>query len=81
MCHSLSDESVHAATVLSSWCKFPDAIPQDEIEVAFQDKSKHPKAKESIASTSDMIQVDSDWLFRYLFHSFAQEIWGTCRYL
>src|SRR5882724_3923671 len=60
MCHSLSSESVHAATVLGSWCQFPDAIPWDEIEVAFRDKSKHPKAKESFASTSEMIQVDSD---------------------
>jgi len=60
MCHSLSNESVCAAMVLGSWCQFPDAIPWDEIEVAFRDKSKCPKAKESIASTSDMIQVDSD---------------------
>jgi len=59
MHHSLSDESVHAATVLGSWCQFPDAIPWDEIEAAFWGKSKCPKGKE-VASTSDMVQVDSD---------------------
>ena len=59
MCHSLSYESVHAATVLGSWCQFPDAIPWDKIEAAFKGKSKCPKGKE-VASTSDMVQVASD---------------------
>ena len=35
MCHALSDESVHAATVLGSWCSLPDIIPQEEIMIAF----------------------------------------------
>lgn len=43
MRHSLSDESTRAATVLSSWCDFPIAIPRDEIISVFRDKSRRPK--------------------------------------
>jgi hypothetical protein len=60
MRHSLSDESVSAATVLGSWCQFPGAIPWDEIEAAFRDKSKRPKRKEPAAGTSDVLQIDLD---------------------
>jgi hypothetical protein len=60
MCHSLSDESVRAATVLGSWCPFPDTIPRDEIEASFRDKAKRPKVKESTTSASDVIAVDSE---------------------
>ena len=60
MCHSLSDESVRAATVVGSWCPFPDAIPQDDIEAVFHDKSKCPKGKEPVVTTSDAIPVDSE---------------------
>ena len=45
MRHSLSDESTRAATVLSSWCDFPSAIPQEQIISMFRDKSKRPKGK------------------------------------
>ena len=50
MRHSLSDESTWAATVLSSWCDFPSAIPREEIIATFRDKSKRPKGrgKESV---------------------------------
>jgi hypothetical protein len=63
MRHSLSDESVRAATVLSSWCSLAGAIPREEIVTAFRDKSKRPKGKEpAVASTpaSDNIVIDSD---------------------
>jgi hypothetical protein len=43
MRHSLSDESTRAATVLSSWCHFPPAIPHNDIIANFRDKSKRPK--------------------------------------
>jgi hypothetical protein len=52
MRHSLSDESVRAATVLGSWCSIPDAIPRDKIVSVFRDKAKHPKGKEPVASVS-----------------------------
>jgi hypothetical protein len=42
MCHSLSDESTRAATVLGSWAaSFPDLIPRSDIVSVFKDKSKH----------------------------------------
>jgi len=57
MCHSLSDESVVQLQYLGSWCQFPDAHPWDEIDEWPFETNQHPKAKESIAITSDMIQV------------------------
>lgn len=53
MRHSLSDESTRAATVLSSWCEFPSAIPRDEIISTFKDKSKRPKGSGNIVLESD----------------------------
>ena len=61
MRHSLSDESTRAATVLSSWCDFPSAIPHDDIITNFRDKSKRPKGgkgkeiaeREAISSESE----------------------------
>jgi hypothetical protein len=53
MRHSLSDESTRAATVLSSWCKFPSAIPHDEIISTFKDKSKRPKGNGKYVLKSD----------------------------
>ncbi|KAF8591399.1 hypothetical protein K439DRAFT_1327195, partial [Ramaria rubella] len=38
MCHSLSDESTRAATVLSSWVMVEGLIPQAEIIEAFKEK-------------------------------------------
>jgi hypothetical protein len=40
MQHSLSDESMQAATVLGSWCSLPGAIPCDEIITVFKEKNK-----------------------------------------
>jgi hypothetical protein len=63
MRHSLSDESVRAATVLGSWCSLPDAIPREEIIMVFRDKSKRAKGKQPAAAStpaSDHIVVDSD---------------------
>ena len=45
MRHSLSDESVRAATVLGDWCNFPGIIPREEIMEKFKDKSKRTKGK------------------------------------
>jgi hypothetical protein len=64
MHHSLSDESTRAATVLSSWCDFPSAIPCEEIIATFRDKSKRPKGmgKESVnaGEVPDVIMDDLD---------------------
>ena len=64
MRHSLSDESTRAATVLSSWCDFPSAIPREQVISVFRDKSKRPKGKgKEIADTEeniDTIAVDSE---------------------
>jgi len=59
MCHSLSDESTRAATVLSSWCDFPPAIPHDEIIPTFRDKSKWPKGEKD-KEVSEFEAVTSD---------------------
>jgi hypothetical protein len=64
MRHSLSDESTRAATVLSSWCDFPSAVPREEIISIFRDKSKRPKGKGKEVADAEgnagAIQVDSD---------------------
>ena len=61
MRHSLSDESTRAATVLSSWCDFPPAIPRDEIIVTFKDKSKRPKGgKGKEVSEAEVVTIDVD---------------------
>ncbi len=62
MRHALSDESTRAATVLGSWCTFPDAIPQDEIIAAFKEKSKRLKGRQtahlSCLPEPDFVDVD-----------------------
>ena len=64
MRHSLSDESTRAATVLSSWCNFPSAIPREQIISIFCDKSERPKGKGKEVADAEgnasAIQVDSD---------------------
>ncbi|KIM91753.1 hypothetical protein PILCRDRAFT_83832 [Piloderma croceum F 1598] len=61
MCHSLSDESTRAATVLSSWCDFPPAIPHDEIIATFRDKNKRPKGeKDKEVSEFEVVTSDVD---------------------
>lgn len=39
MRHTLLDKSTRAATVLRSWCTFPDLVPCGEIVSEFKDKS------------------------------------------
>lgn len=70
MRHSLSDESVCVATVLGSWCGFPDVIPHDDIIAAFQDKGKRPKDKgrdtgEAAEDTHNFEQTDFENLYIY----------------
>ena len=64
MRHSLSDESTRAATVLSSWCDCPSAIPREQIISIFRDKSKRPKGKGKevvdAEGSAGAIQVDLD---------------------
>lgn len=55
MQHSLSDESTRAATVLSSWCNFPIAIPRDEIISVFRDKSRRPKGGKGKEVSSNVV--------------------------
>ena len=45
MRHSLSDQSVRAATVLGSWSEYPGLIPSDKLTAAFNAKNKCPKGK------------------------------------
>lgn len=68
MRHSLSDESTRAATVLSSWCTFPELVPRSEIVSVFKEKSSRMGSKAkgkgrdiSITDTSNSpIDVDMD---------------------
>jgi hypothetical protein len=65
MRHSLSDESVRAATVLGSWCSLPGAIPHEEIIASLRDKGKRLKGKDPVAAAStpapnNNTVVDSD---------------------
>jgi hypothetical protein len=58
MCHSLSDKSMRAASVLGAWCDLPGAVPRDEIIAVFCEKGKRPKGNNIIVSTTgddDMI--------------------------
>jgi hypothetical protein len=48
MRHSLSDRSVHAATLVGSWAAFPGLIPQAELIQAFDEKGKRLKGKAPI---------------------------------
>lgn len=59
-CHSLSDASVWASTVLSSWGACSDLIPESDILTLFANKSKHSK-KAKKARTGDVgTTVDTD---------------------
>jgi len=63
MRHSLSDESVRAATVLGSWCSLVGAIPREEVVASIRDKSKCPKGKEPAAASTaafNNVNIDSD---------------------
>ena len=41
--HSLSDASIQAATVLSSWAEIPGLVPEEKIIAVFKNKSKRAK--------------------------------------
>ena len=58
MRHSLSDKSTRAATVLSSWCDFPPAIPRDDIVAIFIDKSKRPKGEKGKETVESEVLVN-----------------------
>lgn len=67
MRHSLSDESTRAATVLGSWCTFPDLVPCGEIVSIFKDKSSRSgskaaakgKGKDKEVTSTDSIEGES----------------------
>jgi hypothetical protein len=53
MCHSLSDESTRAASILGAWCDLPGAVPWNEIITVFREKGKRPKGNNIVVSTTD----------------------------
>jgi len=55
MCHSLSDESIRAASVLGAWCDLPGAVPRDEIMAVFKEKSRRPKNNDRSAEVSEVV--------------------------
>lgn len=58
MRHSLSDESIHTASVLGAWCDLPGAIARDKIITVFRDKNKWPKGNNSsiaVLETPDVV--------------------------
>ena len=57
LCHSLSDESMQAATVLHAWSEIPGLIPEADIIQVFKDKCRHLNGKEQ---DENHITVDSD---------------------
>ncbi|THH15827.1 hypothetical protein EUX98_g9402 [Antrodiella citrinella] len=60
--HALSDESVRAATVLSSWANIPDIIPEAHIVSVFKGKSRRPKGagivSDDVPAGVEVIEVD-----------------------
>jgi hypothetical protein len=58
MRHSLSDESTQAASVLGSWCTFPDAVPREEIMSAFKEKGRRDKVKEVVVGGTRDTDID-----------------------
>ena len=63
--YALSDKSVRAATVLSSWVKVPGIVPEDQCIKLFNDKSKrgnNGKSDSQVAknsSTNDSSTVET----------------------
>jgi hypothetical protein len=64
MQHSLTDKSVRATTVLSSWAAMPGTIPCSKIIAAFNAKSKQPKGKEAarphVGEASEVDMTDAE---------------------
>ena len=57
--HGLSDQSIRAGVVLSSWAKIPGLIPSDEIIKVFGDKQKRT-SRNDINSSTDTIVIDNE---------------------
>ena len=55
---SLSNEAAQAASVLGSWCTFPNAVPQDEIVSAFKEKGRQDKVKEVVLDGTQDMYID-----------------------
>lgn len=59
--HALSDESVRAATVISSWMDIPGLIPEGEIIGVFKEKSKRSKTiAKGAGKDKEVIEVGTD---------------------
>lgn len=56
--HALSDESTHAATVLSSWANVADVVPEKEIIAIFKEKSKHSKKEAPSGASAEVITLN-----------------------
>ncbi|KAF8161617.1 hypothetical protein B0H34DRAFT_806796 [Crassisporium funariophilum] len=54
--HLLSDESTHAASILSLWFNLEGAIPCKELIQQFKDKKRHPKKKQKTDGNSEVSQ-------------------------
>lgn len=59
-CHSLSNKSIHASSVLSSWFSLDGAIPCDEITQLFKDKLKRPKKKQKVDESVSVLEKEID---------------------
>lgn len=59
-CHALSDASVWASMVLSSWGACSDLIPESDILTLFANKSKHSKKAKKTRTGDVGTTVDTD---------------------
>jgi hypothetical protein len=53
MRHALSDKSVRAATVLGSWCTFPELVPSKVLITSFNNKARRVKGGEHDGPSHD----------------------------
>ena len=58
MWHSLSDQSVRAATVLGSWSHISQLIPHDEFITVFKEKSRRSRGEKDGIADAEVISVD-----------------------
>lgn len=60
-CHSLSDETTCASTVMGSWATLNGAIDRTEIIALFKNKkSRQGAAKRQKPNPDDVIDIDND---------------------
>lgn len=57
MCHSLSDKSTRAVSVLGAWCNLLSAVPCDDVLVVFKNKGKWPKNNNVSVVSSEVADV------------------------